>query len=218
LIKLKKSYRFKNIKEKQLYIYRMETKFLYGSISIFIVLVLLRVYGFFLLGPTIHDGQYLTITTTVLADAARSGSGYTASVLYSNQWGSVPIFVNMVDSDIFRYGNDVVITGKVRIKTNATGRIIRSINTPKILIKENSNVLVIISRNLRNRLSSFYKNNLPDTSAGLLLGIVLGVKTSVSKEMQVALQNTGTTHIIAASGMNVTLVAGVFNYVSQSIF
>lgn len=218
MIKLKKSYRFKNIKEKQLYIYRMETKFLYGSISIFIVLVLLRVYGFFLLGPTIHDGQYLTITTTVLADAARSGSGYTASVLYSNQWGSVPIFVNMVDSDIFRYGNDVVITGKVRIKTNATGRIIRSINTPKILIKENSNVLVIISRNLRNRLSSFYKNNLPDTSAGLLLGIVLGVKTSVSKEMQVALQNTGTTHIIAASGMNVTLVAGVFNYVSQSIF
>lgn len=49
---------------------------------------------------------------------------------------------------------------------------------------------------------------LPEPEASLLLGIVLGSKREMPKEFLQKLQKTGTTHLIVASGQNISLVSG----------
>lgn len=50
----------------------------------------------------------------------------------------------------------------------------------------------------------------PDPEASLLAGILLGVESGISDQVQKAFRDTGTTHIIAISGFNITIVAGLF--------
>jgi competence protein ComEC len=50
----------------------------------------------------------------------------------------------------------------------------------------------------------------PDPEASLLAGILLGVESGISNEVRDAFNQTGTTHIIAISGFNITIVAAIF--------
>ncbi len=50
----------------------------------------------------------------------------------------------------------------------------------------------------------------PDPEASLLAGILLGVDSGLPKDLQRAFKETGTTHIIAISGFNITIIAGIF--------
>src|SRR3990170_8905563 len=50
---------------------------------------------------------------------------------------------------------------------------------------------------------------LPEPHAGLLAGIVFGTRATLSKELTDALIKTGTLHIIALSGMNITIMTGL---------
>jgi len=52
---------------------------------------------------------------------------------------------------------------------------------------------------------------LPDPEASLLAGIVLGVESGIPEDVDQAFKDTGTTHIIAISGFNITIVAGLFS-------
>ena len=51
---------------------------------------------------------------------------------------------------------------------------------------------------------------LPEPHAGLLAGIVFGAKSSISTELYDALIVTGTLHIAALSGMNITILTKLF--------
>jgi competence protein ComEC len=50
----------------------------------------------------------------------------------------------------------------------------------------------------------------PDPEASLLAGILLGVDTGLPASLQQAFKNTGTAHIIAISGFNIAIIAGIF--------
>ncbi len=50
---------------------------------------------------------------------------------------------------------------------------------------------------------------LPEPHAGLLSGISFGAKASLSRDLQAALITTGTLHIVALSGMNISIVSGI---------
>jgi competence protein ComEC len=50
----------------------------------------------------------------------------------------------------------------------------------------------------------------PDPEASLLAGILLGEDNGMSADLQQAFQNTGTAHIIAISGFNITIIAALF--------
>ena len=50
----------------------------------------------------------------------------------------------------------------------------------------------------------------PDPESSLLAGILLGVDTGLTCELQQAFKNTGTAHIIAISGFNISIIAGMF--------
>jgi len=50
----------------------------------------------------------------------------------------------------------------------------------------------------------------PDPEASLFAGILFGVDTGLPKRLQDAFKNTGTAHIIAISGFNIAIIAGLF--------
>lgn len=64
-----------------------------------------------------------------------------------------------------------------------------------------------IKENALNLVYRFF----PDPEASLMAGILLGVETGISKDVKQAFQDTGTSHIIAISGFNITIVAGLFS-------
>jgi competence protein ComEC len=51
---------------------------------------------------------------------------------------------------------------------------------------------------------------LPEPQASLLAGILLGVETGIPGDLDEAFAATGTSHIVAISGFNLTLIAGLF--------
>ncbi|MBN1916192.1 ComEC/Rec2 family competence protein [Candidatus Dojkabacteria bacterium] len=59
---------------------------------------------------------------------------------------------------------------------------------------------------LKHYLVQNIRSEIPEPHASLLLGILLGVKSGMPKSFSQDLSNTGTTHIIAVSGYNVTVV------------
>lgn len=52
---------------------------------------------------------------------------------------------------------------------------------------------------------------LPEPHAGLLAGIVFGTKATLSKDLTENLIRTGTLHIVALSGMNITIMTSLVN-------
>lgn len=57
-----------------------------------------------------------------------------------------------------------------------------------------------------------------DPEASLLAGILFGVDNGLTRELQNAFKNTGTAHIIAISGFNIAIIAGIFFSIFKNIF
>ncbi|MBL8051659.1 MAG: ComEC/Rec2 family competence protein, partial [Anaerolineales bacterium] len=57
-----------------------------------------------------------------------------------------------------------------------------------------------------------------DPEASLFAGILFGVETGLPRKLQEAFKNTGTAHIIAISGFNIAIIAGVLFSTFKYIF
>ena len=53
----------------------------------------------------------------------------------------------------------------------------------------------------------------PDPEASLLAGILLGIESGLAPDLQDAFRDTGTSHIIAISGFNISILAAIFTSV-----
>lgn len=61
----------------------------------------------------------------------------------------------------------------------------------------------------RAKMIGVFYNSLPPESAALLAGLTFGDRAGFSKEFQTELQESGTTHIVALSGYNISLIVGL---------
>lgn len=62
---------------------------------------------------------------------------------------------------------------------------------------------------IRSKMVTLVRRNLPEPEAGLVLGVVMGFKSSLDKRFYANLVNSGTVHMVVASGYNVMLVASL---------
>lgn len=62
---------------------------------------------------------------------------------------------------------------------------------------------------LRQRLLMIYQRGLSEPGASLVAGVVIGEQSVLPSSFKGALQATGTSHIVAASGFNVAVIVGV---------
>ncbi|MGD2143063.1 MAG: DNA internalization-related competence protein ComEC/Rec2 [Anaerolineae bacterium] len=70
---------------------------------------------------------------------------------------------------------------------------------------------------LKRRAQEGIAQVLPEPQAALLTGILLGAESGIPEDLMQDFAATGTTHIIAISGFNITIVAGIFAGVSERI-
>lgn len=95
---------------------------------------------------------------------------------------------------------------------------------PKINLVESGHGNFIKARllNFRNRIIGIFKATLPTEKAALLSGITLGSRESFSRDLANKMSLTGTTHLVALSGYNISVIAlavgAIFSlYLSRSI-
>jgi len=82
---------------------------------------------------------------------------------------------------------------------------------PKIEILETgkgSNLLQWVY-SLRNHLSQTLAEVLPEPQASLAQGIILGIRGNIPSSVKAAFTHTGTAHLLAISGLHLSIVAGV---------
>lgn len=94
------------------------------------------------------------------------------------------------------YGDKVVIEGTVKNDLISRAKLTS--------LTQNNNLLL----HFRQSIITFYEKSLPEPHSALVAGIVLGSKSSLPEGFWQALRNTGTAHVVVASGMNVTMLAG----------
>lgn len=63
---------------------------------------------------------------------------------------------------------------------------------------------------LRNRLSQSLARAMPEPQASLAQGILLGIRGNIPHSLNQAFSRTGTTHVLAISGINISIVIGMF--------
>ncbi len=64
---------------------------------------------------------------------------------------------------------------------------------------------------LKGQAQTLIAGAIPEPEASLLTGILLGVETGIAAEVREAFNTTGSAHIIAISGFNMTLIAGLLS-------
>lgn len=110
----------------------------------------------------------------------------------------------------YEYGQKVMVSGILQRRMINQWANQFSLMYPSIKIVEADNVNAIrywIIR-LRQGIEKIFNRNLPEPEASLLSGIVLGVKRGLPRDFYEALKETGTMHIVVASGYNVTIIIG----------
>jgi competence protein ComEC len=79
-----------------------------------------------------------------------------------------------------------------------------------LLATDQGNLLRAGLYDLRAHLSTALEDALPEPEASLAQGILLGRRSSLPPDLREDLNDTNTSHLVAVSGYNVTLVAGLF--------
>ncbi|MDY7079598.1 MAG: DNA internalization-related competence protein ComEC/Rec2 [Chloroflexota bacterium] len=87
-----------------------------------------------------------------------------------------------------------------------------------LLAENQANPLLYYLFAFKGRAQSTIASILPEPQAALLTGILLGVETGIPADLMDDFSATGTTHIIAISGFNITIISGIFAGLAQKLF
>ena len=198
------------------------------------LLILGTILGFILLSRALYiyhntskyiNSQQVEITTTLLSEPTVF-SGRQQIVAFDTSGNKITVRVPQFPR--FHYGDTLHISGTIRETSQVKGvRPARSVANsgnavaqllgfeqpgltiywPKIEADKNkTNFALALTSFVRQKTTSIFASVLPPRSASLMLGIVFGIKQGISKDFFTVLQNAGVLHIIAASGMNVSMV------------
>ncbi len=170
-----------------------------------LVILLIRFVFFYNQKNNYQNGQVVNFETTLLNEPQFLGN-YQKFTLNLPQ--GEPVFVTTSALPEYKYGDRITISSTL-IKQVINKRTIYSLKFPKIsLVKTKNSPLLAVTIFVRQSVTDLYNKALPADLSSLMLGIVFGIKAPMTKEFTQALRLSGVFHVIAASGMNVTLIGG----------
>jgi competence protein ComEC len=192
----------------------MEKRFYIFFIFILAAL-LLRLFFFYLAKPTYQQGQPVSFSATLFAEPKISNNYQTFWIYDKNGQN---ILVKTTAYPNYNYADKLTISGSLN-KQVINNNTILVLNYPEISLENtNKSALLAVISVVRQKIIHTFENSLPGNLSSLMLGIVFGIKQDFSKSFLDSLKTVGVTHVIAASGMNVTLVGGfVFYFLSYFI-
>jgi competence protein ComEC len=174
------------------------------------IVLILRVSLFYSQKTQYRDGEQVSFASTVSSDPKFFGNSQNFSV---NLPSGEAVFVQTVGYPQHQYGEIIMVSGKLKVKLLSGNHEILTLSFPKIEgVKNGENYFLAIINSIRQKIIADFQSVLPKDSAALLLGIVFGFKVDFSKTFLQNLKTVGVMHVIAASGMNVTMVSGFFFY------
>jgi len=175
-----------------------------SKLLVLLLLILsFRFYLFYSNRYQFSDGEKVDFQAMILSSPQTIGSQQSFTANYKNQ----KIRVTTNGFPEVNYGDSVRISGKISNRNNGL-----LIYFPKMEIVNGSANVFQASLGginiLREKLISLFSKTLPAPFSSLLLGIIFGIKEQMPKDFSNNLRTVGVFHVIAASGMNVTLIGG----------
>jgi competence protein ComEC len=194
-----------------------------------LTILTLRFFFFFHNQPKYHDGQTVSLQTALLSEPRIVGSQQRIS---ANLERGNRIFITTSLYPQFHYADSLRISGTLRYKTLRNKDTIITMWYPKIeVVKDDPStspctrrcgaslrVFLAVPSFIRQKAISLFEKTLPPTSSSLLLGVVFGVKESLPSDFADSLRVSGVFHVVAASGMNVTMVGGFLSSLFEFFF
>ncbi len=183
-------------------------------IIVLIIILTIRFFFFYQKADVYKDGQAISFEATLFSEPQILGNFQKFPL-------SLPagetVFVTAPAFPEYKYGDRVAVSSTL-IKRVIKNKTIYSLSFPKIsLVKMEFNPLLAVTSFVRQSVTELFNKTLPPDLASLLLGIVFGIKGPMSKEFAQELRFAGVFHVIAASGMNVTMVGGFLSAIFMLI-
>ena len=181
----------------------MNSKLIFSVLALLSIILSIRLAIHFLSVTSYPPGTNITFETQVLAQPKISSRGQQVSLTLPN---SQRISARLALEPLLSYGDKVKVGGKIEYFKAKNGDNVAFMNYPefKIVKKGSDNLLY----NLRKRIINFFNSSLSPSHSALMLGIVFGIKQEMPQTFYENLKISGVLHVIAASGMNVTMVGG----------
>ncbi|HEX7042226.1 MAG TPA: ComEC/Rec2 family competence protein [Patescibacteria group bacterium] len=182
------------------------SKFFIFFLLVLVAAVALRLSFYFLTPPKIKSGDSVSFITTITSDPKISNGKKELIVNYGDFWHFVPVTVVLPINSAVNYGDTVEISGKIdeRLLNDKTSSFLIYFPT----LKAKSGGFMPIFAKIRSQITDFCEKSFSQPYSGLLAGMLLGVKNTLPNSITISFRITGVSHVIAASGMNVTLIAG----------
>lgn len=172
---------------------------------ILLILFLTRLVSFSLLNPSPSylNSAYLTLRGPLESEPSIDHDTQRFSV------GNIQILTK--DKVIYHYGDNLSVTGRITCPQKQLSCSAPYINQPTIIIldQKSGNIWIKTAITIRSGIEENFHGYLSPAPANLLIGILLG-RTNLDRNFMSELANVGLTHVVAASGMNVTFMVGFF--------
>lgn len=182
----------------------MSSRIIFIILGFLTLILIFRIFSFY---DGVYDypqGSMISWQTRVLSQPKLKPNGQQVTLSMPNKQRVVVRFSLM---SLLNYGDTVNIRGEVDYFIAENGNKVAYMSYPEFqLVKkgtENNPVLIF-----REKIIIFFNSSLPQDWAALMLGIVFGIKQEMSAGFYLDLQKTGLMHVIAASGMNITMLGG----------
>lgn len=139
--------------------------------------------------------------------------------LNNSSYPNIKILVKAKLTQKYLYGDELQIRGKFKSppegyfgKYLAKERISGTVNYPEITLLGSQNGSRIFSTlfYVKNYINESFRKTLNKDEAAFLSGITLGITSGFSKEMLDKFSLSGTRHLIAVSGFNMTIISTLF--------
>ncbi len=167
-----------------------------------------------------HLGRRITLTGVIEREPVR---GAWQRFTFREEGTGSTILVITRPYPEFRYGDRLQITGRLERPENFSSDFdyVRYLAKDDIFYSASFPEIKVQSRNQGSRLSQELfalkaafaerlNRHLPEPEAAFMAGLILGERRAIPKELNDQFQITGTSHIVALSGFNITIVSKAF--------
>lgn len=178
-------------------------------VGILLLLLAFRFQQFYQTKSNYINGQEITFQTTLMSQPKTSSNQQRLSIVLED---GQRVLVTIPRYPKFHYADTVLISGTLKKRVINNKNIVLAMYFPKIeAVKNDQNSVLALTSRIRQKITTLFQKSLPQSASSLLLGITFGIKEDKTSDFFEKLQATGVLHVVAASGMNVTMVGGVLS-------
>jgi len=118
--------------------------------------------------------------------------------------GNIRIYTSLYPE--YHYGDFIEVNGKI-IKSDSSNLNISLSPKVNLVSSNNGNSVKTFLFSFKSKLVGNLGRILPREQSAFMVGILFGERSGFSKEFTEALQESGTTHLVALSGYNISIIA-----------